>query len=214
MTPAVIDQVRRNLAALDLSAENAQIIEIDRKLAENDDAKRRGQTELHEAAQSAREAREPDGHAAAEALLAGTTLDAMTAAKWQEKADQLRAGLRTLAVQHDDLYAAKKGVESKAAAKVQQALGPLFQAQRDAAQAAFDSLVSIRAAVECLYLARLADTDLRWDLERIVVRDLAGCMKRPASQQPTPQWIAAIAPDLAKLGPAFRRTAMPDSVQL
>lgn len=213
MTPAVIDQVRRNLSELDLSAENAEIIEITRKLAENEDAKQRGQAELQEAVESARDAREVDGNAVAEALIAGAVLEAMTVAKWQEKADQLRAGLRSLSQQYDGLYSAKKAVANRAAGKVKEALVPLYLAQREAAQAAFDSLVSIRAGLDALGYVGLSDADLETDLRRIVVLDTWGSLTRPRVQEPTPEWLAGLEPELAKLGASFPRSSLPSTVK-
>lgn len=213
MTPAVIDQVRRNLSELDLSAENAEIVEITRKLAENEEAKQRGQSELQEAVQSARDAREVDGDAVAEALIAGATLEAMTVPKWQEKAEQLRAGLRSLSEQYESLYAAKKAVQNRAAGKVKEALGPLYLAQREAAQTAFDSLVGIRAAMDALSYLGLADAALTDDLRRIVLLDIGPSLTRPRMQQPTPEWLTSLEPALAKMGAAFPRSSLPSTIQ-
>ena len=214
MNAAIIEQVRRNLAALDLSAENDEIAELDLKMAETDEALQRGQIDLQEAVQAARDGRKPDGNAVANALVGGVAVDAMTADRWREKADQLRAGLAALGSRNSTLYERRRNVERRAVEKVQGALAPLLEAQREAAQAAYDSLVSLKAACQFLAYARLTDAELETDLRRLVVLDLRGCMKRPQAHQPTPAWITAIAPDLAKLGPAFAPPTMPGTITL
>jgi deferrochelatase/peroxidase EfeB len=216
MKPSVIEQTRKNLAALDLSPENAEIAEIDRKLKANEDATKRGHVQLQEAQQALRDNRQPNGAAVAEALISNVAIgsDVMTLAEWQEKADQLRAGLSALSQSQQSLYEEKRNAQHRAEEKVSKALTPLYQAQREAAQTAFDALVSIRAALQCLNLARLGDAQLDWDIGRLMIFDFHGSMQRPASKQPVPDWIAAIGPDLAKLGPAYGRAAMLDTVPL
>lgn len=176
MNTSILEQTAQALAALDFTAENQQIDELEAKIREHQAAIGRADERRREISKLLYENTRPDGKAVAEALLANASpVDAALAGPSREQMEAERAslqeGIRELTYSVQDLRSEIDRICSHAAAKTRDAAQPLADHIFNQARQAVAGLPSLYAA-----MVAVSDTTRASSYQSQQLREAIGAM--------------------------------------
>jgi hypothetical protein len=203
------------IAALDLSAENDRLAELNAKLAEIGEAETTARERIAELDALIRGYREPDGDEVADAILAGDTATMAANAgasltSLQDERARLFPALKALRHRNDDALAEVREVRAAAAHKASGAVAPLIDAIVAEARVAAERLAECYAAVSAAYSATQYFSRQR-DALGEALHASRGLLDEPYRAVPVPASVVEVLKALVVKGPVLRST-VPETV--
>ncbi len=158
MDPKLLKQAAAEFVALDFSAENARITEINEEIARLASAQDSARTRCREIDLTLADYRGPDARAVADALIAGQT--AMEAAKsapneleLKEERGALMAAMKTLGHQIQDAQSQIDSIRTQAFGKVSEMARTIVDSLMEDARQAAEELLCVHAALNAVHVA-------------------------------------------------------------
>lgn len=210
MDTKTLKQTTAALAALDFTAKNERITELEAQISELQTAMDRGEARCTEISQALVKGGRPDARAIADALLSDASPISAAAAgpnreAMEEERTSLREGIRNLRHRREDIEAELATIQGEAMSKVAGAAKPLVDEIMRKAREAAETLPALYAA---LYAVNFAARTARGDLEtlRDAIDAISGSNRLLAYRktEEVPCEIVTALRALADKGPALR----------